>query len=183
MSITHDNSGTRRTQAQRDAARLIEAGEFIAADTPAGRAIIDALPEAARRAEEARGRGGLRFLEPIIVDAPLSVETSVFGIDRVAIRADRDEMRAELRSAMERASTTLFLESEKHEATFLCLAIVSGDTIGIQVNMVCENILPLVHRCAIFAYDKAAEALKRHNGMSVKFESSFSRTIHERVVP
>lgn len=54
MSITHDNSGTRRTQAQRDAARLIEAGEFIAADTPAGQAIIDALPEAARRAEEAQ---------------------------------------------------------------------------------------------------------------------------------
>ena len=49
MSITHDNSGTRRTQAQRDAARLIEAGEFIAADTPAGQAVIDALEEAARR--------------------------------------------------------------------------------------------------------------------------------------
>ena len=49
MSITHDNSGTRRTQAQREAARLIEAGEFIAADTPAGQAIIDALEEAAHR--------------------------------------------------------------------------------------------------------------------------------------
>lgn len=49
MSTTHDNSGARRTQAQRDAARLIEAGEFIAADTPAGQAVIDALEEAAQR--------------------------------------------------------------------------------------------------------------------------------------
>lgn len=64
MSITHDNSGTRRTQAQQEAARLIEAGEFIAADTPAGQAVIDALPEAARRADEARKNGKLRFLEP-----------------------------------------------------------------------------------------------------------------------
>lgn len=49
MTITHDNSGTRRTQAQRDAAALIERGEFIAADTPAGQAVIDALEEAAQR--------------------------------------------------------------------------------------------------------------------------------------
>lgn len=182
MSITHDNSGARRTQAQRDAARLIEAGEFIAADTPAGQAIIDALPEAARRAEEARRSSELQLLKPIVIDALYSVETSAFGIGRVIICADRDEMRAELRQVMERACTTLFLESEKREVTYLCLAIVSGDTIGVQINAVREDDLPLVHRCAIFAHDKAAEALKRHNGLSVRFESSFSRTIHERVM-
>lgn len=71
MSITHDNSGTRRTQAQRDAVRLIEAGEFIAADTPAGQAVIDALDEAAQRVktrpsaedEEASGNRQNRIAE------------------------------------------------------------------------------------------------------------------------
>lgn len=71
MTITHDNSGTRRTQAQREAAALIERGEFIAADTPAGQAVIDALEEAARRVrtrpaaedEEASGNKQNRIAE------------------------------------------------------------------------------------------------------------------------
>lgn len=63
MSTHHDNSGTRRTQAQREAAALIECGEFIAADTPAGQAIIDALEEAARRIKA----------RPFVAESPKSV--------------------------------------------------------------------------------------------------------------
>lgn len=29
---------------------------------------------------------------------------------------------------------------------------------------------------AIFAYDEAVEALKKHNGLSARFEASFSRS-------
>lgn len=141
MSITHDNSGTRRTQAQRDAAALIERGEFIAADTPAGQAIIDALPEAARRAEEAQGRTESRPPEPIVISPFPTVETSIAGIGKIVIRPDRDAMRAELRQAMKRAANASFLGSGKCDATILCLAIVSGDTIGIQVNTMREDAL------------------------------------------
>jgi hypothetical protein len=63
MSITHDNSGARRTQAQRDAAALIERGEFIAADTPVGQAVIDALEETARRIK----------VRPFVAEPPKSV--------------------------------------------------------------------------------------------------------------
>lgn len=175
MSITHDNSGTRRTQAQREAARLIESGEFIAADTPAGRAIIDALPEAARRADEARKNRKLRFLEPIVVKKPPTAETSIADIGKIIIHHDRDMMREELRKAMERAAKASFIDSDESEAVMLCLAIVSGDTIGIQVNTVREDIITNIECHAIFAYDDAAEALKKHNGLSARFEASFSQ--------
>ena len=95
MSITHDNSGTRRTQAQRDAARLIEAGEFIAADTPAGQAVTEALAEAAHCIKD----------QPFVPEPPKSalhralileamrgteaVAASDGGWDRVRSSADR----------------------------------------------------------------------------------------------
>ena len=175
MSITHDNSGTRRTQAQLDAARLIEAGEFIAADTPAGRAIIDALPEAARRADEARKNGKLRFLEPLVVKKPPTVETSISGIGKIIIHHDRDMMREELRKAMERAAKASFIDSDESEAVMLCLAVVSGDTIGIQINTVREDALANIECHAIFAYNEAVEALKKHDGLSARLEASFSQ--------
>ena len=175
MSITHDNSGTRRTQAQRDAARLIEAGEFIAADTPAGQAIIDALPEAARRANEARRRTESLPPEPIVIRPLPTVETSIADIGKITIYPDSDAMRAELQRAMERAADASFLNSDEHDAVILCLAIVSDDTIGIQVNTVREDELANIECHAIFAYDDAVEALKKHNGLSARFEASFSR--------
>ena len=82
MTITHDNSGTRRTQAQRNAAALIERGEFIAADTPAGQAVIDALEEAAQRvrtmpgAEDGETDGST---ETLADDAPVIVNGSTSG--------------------------------------------------------------------------------------------------------
>lgn len=175
MSITHDNCDTRRTQAQREAAALIERGEFIAADTPAGQAVIDALPEAARRAEEARKHGKLRFLEPIVPKKPPMVETSIADIGKIIIHHDRDMMRAELQRAMERAASSSFLDSGEHDAVMLCLAIVSGDTIGIQINTVREDSLANIECHAVFAYDEAAEALKKYDGLSARFEASFSR--------
>lgn len=175
MSITHDNSGTRRTQAQREAAGLIEAGEFIAADTPAGQAVIDALPEAARRADEARKNRKLRFLEPIIMKNPPTVETSIADIGKIIIHHDRDMMRDELRKSMERAAKASFIDSDESEAVMLCLAIVSGDTIGIQVNTVREDALANIECHAIFAYDDAAEALKKHDGLSARLDVSLSR--------
>lgn len=182
MSITHDNGGTRRTQAQREAARLIEAGEFIAADTPAGQAIIDALPEAARRAKEAQRRAESLPPEPIVIHPLPTVETSISGIGKITIYPDSDAMRAELQQAMERAATASFLESDEREAVILCLAVVSGDTIGIQVNTVREDTLANIECHAIFAYDEAVEALKKHNGLSARFESSFSRPKIQKVV-
>ena len=172
MSITHDNSGTCRTQAQREAARLIEAGEFIAADTPAGQAIIDALPEAAHRAEEAR-----EALLPrtIVMKKPPTVETSISDIGEIIIHNDRDMMRAELQRAMERAATASFLGSGESKAVVLCLAVVSGDTIGILINTAREDGLADIECHAIFAYDDAVEALKKHNGLRVRFEASFSQ--------
>lgn len=175
MTITHDNSGTRRTQAQRDAARMIEAGELIAADTPAGQAIIDALPEAARRAEEARKRTDSLPPEPIVICPFPTVETSIAGIGEIVIHADRDMMRAELQRAMERAANASFLGSGEPDAVVLCLAVVSGDTIGIQVNTVLNGSLANIECHAIFAYDEAVEALKKHNGLSTRFEASFSQ--------
>ena len=175
MSITHDNSGMRRTQAQLEAARLIEAGEFIAADTPAGQAIIDALPEAARRANEARMRTESLPPEPIVTRPLPTVETSIADIGKIIIHPDSDAMRAELQRAMERAANASFLGSGEHDAVILCLAIVSGDTIGIQINTVCEECLVNIECHAIFAYDDAVEALKKHNGLSARFEASFHR--------
>lgn len=131
MTIIHDNSGTRRTQAQQEAARLIEAGEFIAADTPAGQAIIDALPEAARQANDARRRTGSRPPESIATCPLPTVETSIADIGNIIIHNDRDMMRAELQRAMKRAASSSFLDSGERDAAILCLAIVSGDTIGI----------------------------------------------------
>ena len=179
MSITHDNSGTRRTQAQREAARLIEAGEFIAADTPAGQAIIDALPEAARRANEARRRTESLPPEPIAIRPLPTVETSIADIGKITIYPDRDAMREELQRAMERAAKTSFLDSEESLANILCLAVVSDDVIGIQVNTVRDDALANIECHAIFAYDDAVEALKKHNGLSARFETSFRLKIED----
>lgn len=175
MTITHDNSGMRRTQAQQDAARLIEVGEFIAADTPAGQAIIDALPEAARRANESRRRTESLSPEPIVICPFPTVETSIADIGEIVIHSGRDAMQAEIQRAMERAAKASFLDSDESEAVMLCLALVSGDTIGIQINTVRDGSLVNIERHAIFAYDEAVEALKKHDGLSARFEASFSR--------
>ena len=175
MSITHDNSGTSRTQAQQEAARLIETGEFIDADTPAGQAVIDALPEAARRTDEARRRTESLPPESIAIRPLPTTKTSIADIGKIIIRPDRDAMRAELQRAMERAASASFLDSNESEAVMLCLAVVFSNAIGIQINTVRDNILANIECHTIFAYGEAVEALKKHSGLSARFEASFSR--------
>ena len=76
---------------------------------------------------------------------------------------------------MERAANASFLDSDESEAVILCLAVVSGDTIGIQVNTAREDILTNIECHAIFAHGEEVEALKKHNGLSARFEAIFSR--------
>ena len=91
-------------------------------------------------------------------------------------------MRKELQRAMERAADASSLDSGVQDAVMLCLAIVSGDTIGIQVNTVREDIITNIECHAIFAYDDAAEALKKHDGLSARFEASFSQPKIQKAV-
>lgn len=171
MTITHYNSGA---QAKREAAMLIDAGEFIDADTPAGQAVIDALPRAARQAKESRSHKNPSFFEfPAMKKLP-SVETSVSNIGKIVIHPDRDAMRKELQGAMIRAAAASFFDSGDSKAVILCLAIVHDDTISIQVNTTKEDGSVNTERHAIFSYNEAVDALKQHSGLSARFEASFS---------
>lgn len=173
MSITHDNHGTRRTQAQREAAALIERGEFIAADTPAGQAVIDALPEAARLAEEARGRDMPRPVEPKQKHA---ITAQILGVtDMLTIHSDRDAMRREIQRVMGNAVMTSFLDSSEPCANIRCLAVVSYDSINIEINV---SFRGRPNRTAVYRFSAsgiAGKVLSKHNGMRARLEALVSR--------
>lgn len=162
MSITHDNSGTRRTQAQREAARLIEAGEFIAADTPAGQAVINALKEAARRIKTRP------FAEDLSKSAVLEAMRDVEAI--AALGGSWDSVKTSVNRAAHLLAKRILDEAAPYDAQFVLVTISVQGFFG-RASLECNICITFrwkkndLQNARVYGQESLFDALAPYHGM------------------
>ena len=109
-------------------------------------------------------------------EARPSIEIDALGIkDRLTIYNDKDIMTNELRRITERLAFAMATEYGADKALIMCVACIDEDMIGVAIEAFSKTRPHRRAACAVFAQGSEIDAIKRHDGLSVRINFTADR--------